>query len=137
MRLQKMEGVMTNRQNLLLAVVVTGSATGAFFLDLWMPLGGLNATLYSATVLLSLWLPRQRHTYITAVACTVFVVLGLVLSPPNFPFWHGVTNRLASIFLLWSIALSGQFVRQRTERLREQASLLDQGPQRQRGLRLV
>src|SRR5262249_13922495 len=62
MRLQKMEGVMANRQNLLLSVVVTGAAAGAFFLDLWMPLGVLDATLYSATVLLSLWLPRQRDT---------------------------------------------------------------------------
>jgi PAS domain S-box-containing protein len=123
-----MEGAMTNRRSLLPVVVVTSAAVAVFLLDLWLPLGHVDATLYPAVVLLSLWLPRQGHTYLTAAACTVFVLLGLFLSSPNIPFWNRVANCLAGILVLWTVALYGRFARQRAERLREQAALLDQVP---------
>src|SRR5262249_23163077 len=44
------------------------------------------------------------------------------------PFWHGVVNSLAGVLVLWTVALYGRFARQRAERLREQAALLDQVP---------
>jgi two-component system, cell cycle sensor histidine kinase and response regulator CckA len=127
-RLQEIEGVMTKRHNLLSAVVVASAGAAVFLLGRRFPLGMVDATICPAVVLLSLWLPRQRHTYMTAAACTVFVVLGLFLSSPDTPFWPGVANRLAGILVLWTVALYGRFARQRAERLREQAALLDQVP---------
>jgi hypothetical protein len=98
---------MADRRNLLPAVVVASAAAAAFLLDRWMPLGSVGATFYPAVVLLSLWSPRQRQTYITAAACTVLVALGLFLSSPSIPFWHGVANRFAGIPVVWTVALYG------------------------------
>ena len=119
---------MPKRHNMLFAVGVASAAAAVFLLGRWMPPGIVAEAFYPAVVLLSLSLPRQRHTYITAAACTVFVVLGLFLSVPKVPFWHGVANRLAGILLLWTVSLYVRFARRRSDRFREQAALLDQVP---------
>jgi two-component system cell cycle sensor histidine kinase/response regulator CckA len=118
---------MTNRNTLLLATVV-GTATAVFLLDLTTPLGIVDSVLFPLVVLLSYWLPRQRHTYITAAVCTVLALVGLVLSPSRTAFWHGLVNHLAGIMVIWVLALFARFDRLRRERFREQATLLDQVP---------
>src|SRR5262245_13079221 len=117
-----MVAIMADGKKLLPTIVVAITATAVFLLDLGTPLGTAAAAFYPAVVLLSLWLPRQRDTYITAVACTMLALLGSFFLP-------GVlVNRLAGIIVVWSMALFSRLVRQRTERLRAQATLLDQVP---------
>jgi len=120
-----LEEVMTKGKKLLLAGAVASMATAVFLLDLLMPRNIVAIVFYPLVVLLSLWLPRQRDTNVTAALCTVLALLGLVLSPPDV---SGAVNHVTGILLLWALAIFGRLDRQRSERLREQAALLDQVP---------
>lgn len=122
---------MTNRKKLMLAAAIAGMAIAVFLVQLKLPLGVVDSTLYPAVVLLSLRMPSQRHVLITAFACTMLLVIGSFfsfLSPTNTPLWHDLTNGLTGIFVVWMVTLYGWFERRRAKLLRERAALLNQVP---------
>lgn len=76
-----------------------------FVLDLLTPLGLPAWFLYFIPVLLSLWTRRPAIPIVLAGLCSVFIGLGLYLSPTGIPFAHALVIRLFGIALVWTVAL--------------------------------
>jgi PAS domain S-box-containing protein len=61
---------------------------------------------YVTVVLLSLWAPRTRDTYLAATLCTVFVLFDTVMThPPGLPMGLYLSNRGLSVGVIWMTAL--------------------------------
>ncbi|MBX5459865.1 MAG: response regulator [Steroidobacteraceae bacterium] len=61
---------------------------------------------YVTVVILSLWAPRTRDTYLAAMLCTVFLLLDMALAhPPPDLLWLMVSHRALAIAVIWMTAL--------------------------------
>ena len=60
---------------------------------------------YVTVVLLSLWAPRTRDTYLAALLCTAFVVFDTAMTEPSVSMWLYVTNRILAIGVIWMTAI--------------------------------
>jgi two-component system, sensor histidine kinase and response regulator len=61
---------------------------------------------YVTVVLLSLWAPRTRDTYLAATLCTAFVLFDTVMThPPGLPMGLYLSNRALSIGVIWMTAV--------------------------------
>jgi len=75
-------------------------------LDIASPLGIATGVLYIAVVLVSLRSPKRQFTIAVALACTLLVIIGTVLSPSSEIAWYQVyANRLLSILAIWVTAM--------------------------------
>lgn len=90
-----------NKQTQVIIASILLSA-GIFIMDLMTPLGVADAIAYVAVILLSLWLPQRRHTYIAGIIVSVLTILGFFLSPPAERLTFVIANRLLSLFGIWS-----------------------------------
>jgi two-component system sensor histidine kinase/response regulator len=61
--------------------------------------------LYVIVVLLSLWAPRTRDTYLAATLCTSFVLFDAVMTRWPLALWLHTTNRALAISVIWMTAL--------------------------------
>src|SRR3989304_7746848 len=77
-------------------------SAGIFIMDLMTPLGVADAIAYVAVILLSLWLPHRRHTYITGIIVSVLTILGFFLSPSGQRLTFVIANRMLSLFGIWA-----------------------------------
>jgi hypothetical protein len=86
-------------------VVITGAL---FLVQMFVPLGIAHGALYTLPVLLSLRLKDARFTLGLAVAASVLVLAGFLVSPGiGIPLAIVVTNRALSLLLIWSVAVFG------------------------------
>ncbi|MEM7306204.1 MAG: diguanylate cyclase [Planctomycetota bacterium] len=83
-------------------------AAAVLVADAMLPRSVAVAGLHILPVLLSLWVGNARLTRWTAVACTVAILLGLLLTAPTAPLWQGLTNRAVALFAVWSTAALGR-----------------------------
>jgi len=60
---------------------------------------------YVIVVLLSLWAPRTRDTYLAATLCTAFLVFDAVMTNSPIAMWMYVTNRVLAIGVIWITAV--------------------------------
>ncbi|MBI4383458.1 MAG: PAS domain S-box protein [Nitrospinae bacterium] len=77
-----------------------------FLLDLSSPLGIADGMLYIAPVAVSLWIPGKRYLFVSAGAASGLIVLGYFLSPPGGEFWVVCVNRVMSIIVVWTMAMT-------------------------------
>ena len=87
------------------SVVSAVLAVGIFVADLRHPPGLTIPVLYLVPLLLSIWQPRERDTYIATAGCSGLTVLGLLGSSSGTDWTTGVVNRVFVIFGLWITAL--------------------------------
>ena len=59
---------------------------------------------YVSVVLLSLWAPRTRDTYLAATLCTVFQVFDMAMTDPPRAFGLYIANRTLAIGVIWVTA---------------------------------
>jgi len=80
-------------------------SAGIFIMDLMTPLGVADAIPYIAVILLSLWLPHRRHTYIAGIIVSLLTILGFFLSPSGERLSIVIANRILSLFGIWSAVI--------------------------------
>src|SRR5690348_7886915 len=68
------------------------------------PTMGMGAA-YVAVVLLSLWAPRTRDTYLAALLCTAFLVFDTVSTKTDVSMWLYAANRALAIGVIWMTAV--------------------------------
>lgn len=97
----------------LLAVII-------LMIDLNVPLGIASGIPYIVVILYALKSPKTSFTYITALICTLFVVIGYFGSPPapdNVPVYQVYANRSLAIFAIWTTAILTLLQRDKTNEL--------------------
>ena len=101
-------------------------AVGIFLFDLLTPLGIAAAVPYTAVILLSLWLPKNRHTIIAGTGVTILTILGIFLSPPGEKPSVFLANRLLSLIVIWTAAIFVLKYKHSLEVIQEHADALNQ-----------
>jgi hypothetical protein len=91
-----------------------------FAADLVFPLGYSIGVLYILVILLSLWSSQKRILIHMAIISSLFVLLGLFLSPGGGEVGKGIFNRTIALLAIWSIALISNH-RKILEEMREKA----------------
>lgn len=92
-----------------------------------MPLGVAAAVPYIAVILLSLYLPDRRHIVIAGIAVSILTVLGIFFSPhPVEKTWIYLTNRLLSLFGIWSAVVFVSLYKRSLEIINAQKEVLKQ-----------
>jgi two-component system, cell cycle sensor histidine kinase and response regulator CckA len=104
---------------LLLAVLL-------FIMDLLAPLGVAVWLPYLGVVLLAVWLPNRRHTYLATAVCTLFTACGLLFSPPGEAPWWAVVNRGLAVATFWVAAIAGLAARRTAELEKANAALQEE-----------
>jgi PAS domain S-box-containing protein len=70
---------------------------------------------YVVVVVLSLWAPRTRDTYLAATLCTCFMLLDMVMThAPGLP-WLYYTNRCLAIGVIWTTAIMCLWLKRQKE----------------------
>lgn len=98
------------RPPLAVIAVVAAVAIGAcgFVFDALTPRGACVSMFYVATVFAGFWIPNPRAPFALALAATVLVVLGHLLSSDGaIPLWMSRTNFMLTVGNIW---LAGVFV---------------------------
>ncbi len=72
-----------------------------FIIDIMLPLGVAGGIPYIVVVLLSLWSPGARQTWLAGIASSVLTLLGFLFSPPESSYWIVLTNRGLALFGIW------------------------------------
>lgn len=104
-----------------------------FFIDIHLPLGIAGGVPYMLAVLITLSVQTRWYTYITAIVCSVLVVVGFYASPDTIDseMWKVLINRSLALFVIWVTALmtSKQILFNAHEKGSKQAKiLLDSAP---------
>lgn len=99
-------------------------ATGIFIWELMTPLGQVEWLFYVPVLLLTMWLPYRRTTYIAAGAFTILIIAGHFLSPPGgFPNLS-VFNRSVGVCMVWMTAALVGVWKRTEEALQQKESTL-------------
>lgn len=77
------------------------ATVGIFVLDCVIPLGVADGMLYMIPVLMGLWIPDKRYTYVSAIVCGLLIAVGYFVSPPGGIPWMVITNRFLSLIAIW------------------------------------
>lgn len=72
--------------------------------DLSIPLGVAVGVPYIVVVLLSLWIPNERVTFLVSIICSMFTIAGFFYSPSGGEMWKVVLNRGLALFAIWVTA---------------------------------
>lgn len=95
-------------------------AVAILFIDLNIPLGVAGGVLYILVILLSLNATQLRATFILAIICTVFVVIGYLNSPKGGILWQVIANRMLAILAIWVTAILAMQRLQKERQLAQQ-----------------
>lgn len=87
--------------------------------DLFFPLGVAGGVPYVALVLLGMWLPWRRSTFVLAAIASGLVVAGYFLSQPHSDHLIVVTNRVLAIAAIWITATLSYFQKDASQRARD------------------
>ena len=78
-----------------------------FAADLALPDATAGGVPYVLLVLVSLWMPRRRHTWIAATVGTLLLMFAFLLSLPADDASTPLMNRLLVVSVLWATAIVG------------------------------
>lgn len=82
-----------------------------FAADLALPNATAGGVPYVLLVLVSLWMPRRRHTWIAATAGTLLLIFAFLLSLSADDASTPLMNRLLVASVLWATAIAGTRLR--------------------------
>gem|GEM_PF-767736 len=77
-----------------------------FVIDFIIPLGVAAGVPYVAVMLLGIWLLQPGHVVGLAVATSLLIVLGYLMSPTGGIAWMVLANRALALFAIWVVALA-------------------------------
>ncbi len=90
-----------NRTELILLIGSALLALAIFIIDINLPLGVAGGIPYIAVIFLSLWSNQRKVIFISAILCSVLIILGFYLSPPGEDTRATLTNRAFVLFAVW------------------------------------
>jgi len=94
--------------NILIVSICAALAAGILIVDIAsLPLGVAAGVAYVAVVLVSLWLPKWRHSLLVAAAVSALTLIGYLWSEPSGLKWMVIANRLLALAAIWSTAVIG------------------------------
>lgn len=88
-----------------IVAVAAALAIAILVVDIASPRGVADGVGYVAFVLLSMWMPWQRSSIVTASIATMLIGIGYVLSTPDVQEWIVWTNRALTVAVAWTIAI--------------------------------
>ena len=94
-------------------------ASVVFLLDLMLPMGVANGTLYIALVLMGWWYPERKYIFILATISTILVVIGFVAEPLGYAD-HSlaeILNRIYAFIVIWVVAFIQNYARKKSDLL--------------------
>jgi len=100
-------------------MVSTLVASVVFSLDLMLPMGVANGTLYIALVLMGWWYPERKYIFILATISTILVVIGFVAEPLGYAD-HSlaeILNRMYALIVIWVVAFIQNYARKKSDLL--------------------
>jgi light-regulated signal transduction histidine kinase (bacteriophytochrome) len=77
---------------------------GIFMVDVFTARGYAEGMLYVAPVMVSLWLPQQRATLITAGLCSILLFIGFFISPQGADLSIALANRAMAFVVIGATA---------------------------------
>jgi PAS domain S-box-containing protein len=95
-------GALLERFNRPITIV---AAIAILILDRFVAPTMVMGVAYVTVVLLSLWAPRTRDTYLAALLCTAFLIFDTVSIRTDASLWLHAANRGISIGVIWMTAL--------------------------------
>ncbi|MDH5189451.1 MAG: hypothetical protein OEW37_10910, partial [Rhodospirillaceae bacterium] len=100
----------------MLSTLVAGAV---FSLDLLLPMGVANGTLYVALVLMGWWYPQRKHIFVLALISTVLVVVGHSVGPENHNdhVLAAIINRIYALIIIWILAFIENYARKKSDLL--------------------
>ena len=100
----------------MLSTLVAGAV---FSLDLLLPMGVANGTLYVALVLMGWWYPQRKHIFVLALISTVLVVVGHSVGPDNHNdhVLSAIINRIYALIIIWILAFIENYARKKSDLL--------------------
>jgi len=109
---------------LFLVVFITCLVIFILLLDFVTPLGIAGGVPYILVVLAGWWLPSRNHIFFLAVVCSVFTIVGCMISPWGLDVWVVLTNRTYAFAGIWAVALIISLGKtSQVERIRQTAEL--------------
>ncbi len=90
-------------------------------LDLYIPLGVAVGVLYVVVVLLTLWTPQSKVTFVVAIMSSLLITAAFLYKPPVAEMWKVLFNRGISLFAVWVVAILGL---QRNKTLEQRSIIL-------------
>ncbi|MCK5165777.1 MAG: HAMP domain-containing histidine kinase [Rhodospirillaceae bacterium] len=116
------------RPSLTIVLISTLLAMTVFSLDLILPMGVANGTLYVALVLMGWWYPKRRYIFILASISTVLVIIGYSADPYSHDdhLLVAILNRFYAVLIIWTLAFIQSYARKKSDQLKtsQQAVLL-------------
>ncbi|MCH8311498.1 MAG: GAF domain-containing protein [Nitrospinae bacterium] len=100
-------------------------AAAIFYLDLLLPLGVAESTLYVALVLIGLRTRSKNFVLWSAIFGTALILIGFYLSPEGGVLWKVLANRALSTFILWLTAILCLWQIQAETKLQEASEKLE------------
>ena len=100
-------------------MVSTLVASVVFSLDLMLPMGVANGTLYIALVLMGWWYPERKYIFILATISTILVVIGYMAEPQGYAD-HSlaeILNRIYALIVIWVVAFIQKYARKKSDLL--------------------
>lgn len=96
-------------------------ASTVFALDLVLPMGVANGTLYCALVLMGWWYPQRRYIFILAAISTALVVVGYKFAPGghNDHLLVAILNRFYALIVIWILAFIQSYARKKSDLLKQ------------------
>lgn len=86
-------------------ILVTIAVIAAiFFIDVSIPPGVFAGELYVVAILVAYRLHDTRNTLVTAMVCSILVVVGYYASGEGAEFQMGIINHLPAILTIWVTA---------------------------------
>jgi signal transduction histidine kinase len=99
---------LANHDSVPIILACIALAAGIFIIDVAsLPLGVAAGVAYVGVVLISLWLPRWRLSFIVAGGVSILTILGFLLSEPAGIPWMVVANRLLALAAIWLTVIVG------------------------------
>ncbi len=110
----------SQRPSLAIVLISTLLAMTIFSLDLILPTGVANGTLYVALVLMGWWYPSRRYIFILAIISTLLVILGYNADPHGHDdhLLVAMLNRFYAVLVIWALAFIQNYARKKSDQLR-------------------
>ncbi len=114
---------MRSDRSICLAALISGLTVLA--LDIFSPLQGAVAVLYTSTVLIASWSNRRAATVMAGIACSVLTFIGFLYSHWAAPFGSPAMRLGVSLFAICMITMLSVRHRSARDTLAEQARMLE------------
>ena len=109
------------RPSLVVVLISTLLAMTVLSLDLMLPMGVANGTLYVGLVLMGWWYPERRYIFILVVISTALIIVGYSAAPHGHDdhFLVAILNRVYAILVIWTVAFIQNYARKKSDQLKK------------------